>query len=109
MSRDAATLELVPASRFDDVALASLFSRAYADYFVPLTLDAAALRTMIASCDLDLGASRVALRAGEPVGFAMLGLRERSAWVGGMAVVPDARRAGVGRALMRAAAASARE
>jgi N-acetylglutamate synthase-like GNAT family acetyltransferase len=52
--------------------------------------------------DFDLEASRIACRDGEPIGLANLGVRERDAWIGGVGVVPSARRAGVGEALMRA-------
>ncbi len=51
--------------------------------------------------DLDLDASRIAYRDGEPVGLGNLGLRGEDAWIGGVGVVPSARRSGVGEALMR--------
>ena len=59
--------------------------------------------------DLDLDASRVAFRDGEPVGLGNLGLRGEDAWIGGVGVVPGARRSGVGETLMRALHEEARE
>ena len=44
----------------------------------------------------------MAWRDGKPVGVAMLGVRGARGWVGGMGVVPAARRTGVGLRLMRA-------
>ena len=52
--------------------------------------------------DLDLDASRIAYRDGEPVGLGNLGLRGEDSWIGGVGVVTAARRSGVGEALMRA-------
>jgi hypothetical protein len=54
------------------------------------------------SFDIDLDASRIAFQDGEPVGLANLGVRCEDAWIGGVGVVPGARRSGVGEALMRA-------
>lgn len=59
--------------------------------------------------DLDLDASRIAYRGGEPVGLGNLGLRCEEAWIGGIGVVSEARRSGVGEALMLALHEQARE
>jgi predicted N-acetyltransferase YhbS len=59
--------------------------------------------------DLDLDASRVAFRDGEPVGLGNLGIRGEDSWIGGVGVVTAARRSGVGEALMRALHEQARE
>ena len=96
------------AGALGDVALLELFNRAYSDYFVPLRLDAGALRTMVETFDLDLGASPIADLDGSPAGFALLGLRGDEGWIGGMGVVSEARRRGLGRALMEAAIEEAR-
>jgi hypothetical protein len=61
------------------------------------------------SFDIDLDASRIAFRDGEPVGLANLGVRGEEAWIGGVGVVPGARRSGVGEALMRALHEQARK
>jgi N-acetylglutamate synthase-like GNAT family acetyltransferase len=72
-------------------------------------VDEAALAFMDDAFDLDLDASRIAFQDGEPVGLGNLGLRSEDAWIGGVGVVPSARRSGVGEALMRALHEEARE
>jgi Acetyltransferase (GNAT) family len=58
---------------------------------------------MIAAWQIDLARSRVA--PGE--GVALLGIRADRGWIGGLGVVPAARRHGLGRALMEAVLAEA--
>jgi GNAT superfamily N-acetyltransferase len=81
---------------------AALFNAAYEDYLVPFHIDEQKLAFMDDAFDLDLDASRIAFRDGEPVGLGNLGLRGEDAWIGGVGVVAGARRSGVGEALMRA-------
>ena len=92
--------ELVPASHLDDEELAALFTASYEGYLVPFAVDAAAMRFLTEAYDLDRDASLIAVRDGERVGLANLGLRGADAWVGGVGVVPDERRRGTGRKLM---------
>jgi ribosomal protein S18 acetylase RimI-like enzyme len=99
--------ELVPATMFDEVALADLFTAGYAEYVVPISIDATRLAWMVGTWDLDLDASRVALDGDTPVGLAMLGLRGHEAWIGGVGVVASMRRRGLGELLMRAELAEA--
>ena len=80
---------------------ANLFNAAYEGYLVPFHLDTQQLQSMDEAFDLDLGASRVAFRDGEPIGLGNLGVRGEDAWIGGVGVVPAARRKGIGEALMR--------
>ena len=80
---------------------ANLFNAAYEGYLVPFHLDTQQLQSMDEAFDLDLGASRVAFRDGEPIGLGNLGVRGEDAWIGGIGVVPAARRKGIGEALMR--------
>ena len=96
------SIELRPASSLSPAERVDLFNAAYADYFIPFRLDEAALDAMTTNFDLDVDASRVALGDGEPVGFGNLGLRGDQAWIGGVGVVPPARRQGIAEALMRA-------
>ena len=70
-------------------------------------MDAATLETITAAWDVDLHRSRVALRDGEPVGFAYLAVRGDRSWIGGLGVVEGERRHGTGRALMEAVLAEA--
>ena len=96
------TLRLAPASEFELDTLARVFTAGYEDYFVPMHVDEAALRFIVDSWDVDLGRSRVALEAGEPVGLAFLAVRGAEAWIGGVGVAPAARGRGIGRRLMEA-------
>jgi ribosomal protein S18 acetylase RimI-like enzyme len=88
---------------------AGLFNAAYEGYLLPFHLDEQQLAAMDEAFDLDLDASRIAFRDGEPVGLGNLGVRGADAWIGGVGVVPAARRSGVGEALMRALHEQARE
>src|ERR1041385_3314615 len=93
-----------PASSLSLAALTTLFNAGYEGYVIPFHLDEPALRSMTSSFDIDLDASRVAFRDGEPVGFANLALRVDEAWIGGVGVVAPARRQGLGERLMHAGA-----
>ncbi|HTR96757.1 MAG TPA: GNAT family N-acetyltransferase [Candidatus Acidoferrales bacterium] len=109
MSAFAASARFAPARTLDDEARAALFNRGYEGYEVPLHLDAAALREHVRLHDVDLDVSRVASTVDGPVGFVYVAKRDARAWIGGMGVVPEARRAGLGRALMQAAIEGARD
>lgn len=102
------TIELRPASSFGLDELAGVFTHAYEGYVVPFQVDEAFLRFMVKTFDLDLDASRVALRDGDPVGLANLGVRESQGWIGGVGVIAAARREGIGRMLMDAVHEEAR-
>jgi ribosomal protein S18 acetylase RimI-like enzyme len=103
------TLELGSARSLAPGERAELFNAAYEGYLVPFHVDEAALAFMDGAFDLDLDASRIAYRDGEPVGLGNLGLRGEDAWIGGVGVVAGARRSGIGEALMRALHEQARE
>jgi GNAT superfamily N-acetyltransferase len=102
------TLALRPASSFGLDELAGLFTAAYEGYVIPFVVDEPRLRFMVGAFDLDLDGSRVAVRDGEPVGLANLGVRGERGWIGGVGVVPAARRSGIARQLMEALHAQAR-
>jgi GNAT superfamily N-acetyltransferase len=96
-------MSFVPADGFTDEDLAALFNRGYEGYFVPMHVDAATFRFMVDAWDIDLSRSRV-----EPGrGFCNLAVRGERGWIGGIGVVPEARREGLGRALMEAVLALA--
>jgi ribosomal protein S18 acetylase RimI-like enzyme len=101
-------LELRSAATLADDPLAELFTEAYADYLVPVTVPAEALRFMAAAYDFDREASLVAIRNDEFVGLVNLGLRGPEGWIGGLGVVPSERRRGTGRRLMEAVHEEAR-
>jgi len=102
-------LDIRPARTLSPGERADLFNAAYEGYLVPFHVDETALAFMDDAFDLDLDASRIAFRDGEPVGLGNLGLRGEDAWIGGVGVVTAARRSGVGEALMRALHEQARE
>ena len=96
------TLELRSARSLTSGERVELFNAAYEGYVVPFRLDEAMLAFMDNAFDIDLDASRVAYRDGEPVGLANLGVRGEDAWIGGVGVTSSARRSGIGEVLMRA-------
>ena len=102
-------MDLVPSSSCSSEELAEVFTRAYEGYAIPFVVDAGQLEFMVRTFDLDLDASRVALRDGRPIGLANLGVRDGVGWIGGVGVVPEARRQGVARVLMEAMHEQARE
>jgi ribosomal protein S18 acetylase RimI-like enzyme len=88
---------------------AELFNAAYEGYLIPFHLDERQLASMDETFDLDLDASRIAFRNGTAVGLGNLGVRGEEAWIGGVGVMPEARRTGVGQVLMRALHEQARD
>ena len=102
-------LELHSARSLPPSERAALFNAAYEGYLVPFHIDEQQLASMDAKFDLDLDASQIAFRDGEPVGLGNLGVRGEDAWIGGVGVVASARRSGVGEALMRTLHEHARE
>jgi ribosomal protein S18 acetylase RimI-like enzyme len=95
------------ASGFDSAFLADVFTRGYEGYYVPVSLDAAALELVVDRWDIDPHRSRVAFDGDEAVGLANLAVRGERGWIGGIGVIRSARRRGVGRALMEAVLAEA--
>jgi GNAT superfamily N-acetyltransferase len=102
-------LDLRPATSLPLPERVALFNAGYEGYVVPMHLDETGLTTMQETLDIDLDASRVAFRDGEPVGFANLAVRGDEGWLGGVGVVLSARRSGIGRVLMDAIHEQARE
>jgi GNAT superfamily N-acetyltransferase len=101
-------VRIVPALALGD-ALAGLVSDVYAGYWHPIHVDAAGMRRMATLYDIDLEASVAALIDERPVGVALLAVRGREGWVGGMGVLPEHRRAGIGSLLVRHLVGCARE
>jgi len=89
-------------------ASAQVFTSGFSDYFVPIASSPAILAGMARADSVDLAASRVALRDGQPVAAALIARRGWTSRLAGMAVVPGARHGGVGRALMNQLLAEAR-
>jgi ribosomal protein S18 acetylase RimI-like enzyme len=96
-------MTIVPADCFSLAELAALMTAGYEGYSIPVHVDEEGLRRSYAAWDIDPSRSRVA----EGVGLCHLGVRGDRGWIGGLGVVPAARRRGVGRALMEAVLAVA--
>lgn len=102
------TVRLVPAVEVPHAERAALWNEAFSDYFAPARFTAESLTRFEQGFSLDLAGSQVALDGERPVAFAMLGIRESRGWVGGMGVIPSARRRGHGERVMRGVMESAR-
>jgi GNAT superfamily N-acetyltransferase len=103
------TVELRAASSLSPSELAVLFTRAYENYYVPVQVDEAALELMARTFDMDPDAGLVAVEEGEAVGLVNLGVRGERGWIGGLGVIAEARRKGLGRMLMDAVHEQARD
>lgn len=79
---------------------AQVFTRGFSDYFVPIASSPAILLGMARADSVDLTASRVAVLDGVAVAAALIARRGWTSRLAGMAVVPEARKSGVGKALM---------
>jgi GNAT superfamily N-acetyltransferase len=75
-------------------------NRAYADYRVPIHLNGASFRELVAREDIRLESSLAALDGSQVIGLGMLGARGQRGWIGGMGVIPERRREGIGRAIL---------
>ena len=77
---------------------AEVLSRAFEDYFVRIAVTAAGLLHAARTDSVDLTLSRMFVRDGTAVGGALIARRGWTARLAGMAITPEARRTGVGRA-----------
>ena len=77
---------------------AHVLARAFEDYFVRIPFNVALLLNAARTDSVDLAASRMFLRDGTAVGGALIARRGWTARLAGMAITPEARRTGVGRA-----------
>jgi ribosomal protein S18 acetylase RimI-like enzyme len=77
---------------------AEVLSRGFANYLVPIVSNAGVLLSMARVDSVDLTVSRVFVRDGAAIGGALVARRGWTCRLAGMAIVPEARRAGAGRA-----------
>jgi ribosomal protein S18 acetylase RimI-like enzyme len=77
-----------------------LLNRSFVDYSVQIELDAAELYHMVAQDGIDVSSSRVVYRDGQAAGIALIARRGWTARLAAMALVPEARGAGVGTGLI---------
>jgi ribosomal protein S18 acetylase RimI-like enzyme len=100
--------EFVPVPEFGLERAAEVLTRGFADYFVKLPFTAAGLLQLPRSDSVDLAASRVVVRGGAAVGVGLIARRGWTSRLAGMALVPEARRQGAGRALVQQLLAEAK-
>lgn len=77
---------------------AEVLARAFEDYFVRIPSTVGVLLNMARADSVDLASSCVFVRGGTAVGGALIARRGWTCRLAGMAIVPEARRTGVGRA-----------
>jgi ribosomal protein S18 acetylase RimI-like enzyme len=87
---------------------AELLTRGFADYFVKIAFTETALKHMERMDSVDFSESRVVVLDDAPVGVALIARRGCESRLAGMAVLPDSRRRGVARELVRLLVADAR-
>lgn len=80
--------------------LTEIYNRSRDDYLIPMPMSVGRLRDYVNDYDIDLGASLVAHAEGRPAGLALLGLRGDRAWISRLGVLPEARKAGLGRIMV---------
>jgi GNAT superfamily N-acetyltransferase len=98
---------LTTAQSLSGEAMRELFNQGFSDYLVPMHLDAAAFTRHLDINDIDLSISPVLVDE-QPLSFALVGVRDDEAWIGGMGTVPAGRRHGYGQLVMESALAGAR-
>lgn len=91
---------IVPASDFSLEVLNDAYNQARADYVIPMPMTTEQLERYIATYDVALAHSAVALEADHIVGLAMLGVRLPRTWITRLGILPNQRRHGVGQQLM---------
>jgi ribosomal protein S18 acetylase RimI-like enzyme len=98
----------MPASSVSLEEYAEAFTAGFAEYFLPVTMDAATFARKVRVEQCDLRHSLIAYDGDRRAGMAVLAIRGDSGWCGGFGVVPELRGRGVGRLLMEALLESAR-
>lgn len=96
LSTPEATVELIPASAFSYEELTEAYNLTRVDYLVPMPMNAARLREYVKIYDVDMDNSVVAVDGNEILGLAMLGVRERRAWITRLGIIRSMRRQGTG-------------
>lgn len=94
------SVALIPASAFSFRELADAYNHTRVDYLVPMPMNANRLREYVEFYDVDMAASAVAVDGNEVLGLAMLGVREKRAWITRLGVISRKRRQGTGQMLI---------
>lgn len=98
---DTISFTLVPAAELPSEKLAFLINQAYADYMIPVWIEQEQFVRQCIEEDIDLNISVVALASSEPIGLALLSKRDNRGWISGVGVLPQWRRRGIARQMMR--------
>lgn len=93
-------IEFCSAVDFGLEGTADVLARGFSDYFVKVPFTVEKLLGAARSDSVDFSASRIAVADGTAVGAALIARRGWTSRLAGMAIVPEARRQGVGRALV---------
>lgn len=93
-------IDLIPAGAFSYEELTEAYNQTRVDYMVPMPMNANRLQEYVEIYDVDLTASAVAVDGSEILGLAMLGVRERRAWITRLGVIRGKRRQGAGSILV---------
>lgn len=101
-------LTLQSVAEFGLAPAAALATQSFAGYFVPVSLSAANVLSMIRQDSVDPALSRVLVVDGQPAGIAFIARRGWTSRLAAMGIVPEARAQGVGREAMRQLLAEAK-
>ncbi|MBI1878144.1 MAG: GNAT family N-acetyltransferase, partial [Chloroflexi bacterium] len=96
MSDRETPVDLIPASAFSYEELTEAYNHTRVDYLVPMPMNVARLRQYVEIYDVDMDCSVVAVDGNEILGLAMLGVRERRAWITRLGIIRSKRRQGTG-------------
>ncbi|HEY62945.1 MAG TPA: GNAT family N-acetyltransferase [Caldilineae bacterium] len=103
-------VRILPADAAPWDSLVQALNRGYSDYSEPIHTTVLQLQQMVTAWDIDRRGSVIAFSPhGRPIGVGLLGIRGNRAWIGGLAVAPEWRRRGVGRAILNSLIQAARE
>jgi len=81
-------------------ASAEVLARGFEDYFVKIPFNVAMLLSLARGDSVDLSVSRIVVRDGSPLGAALVARRGWTNRLAAMAIVPEARRSGLGRGVV---------
>ncbi|MCE9645651.1 MAG: GNAT family N-acetyltransferase [Chloroflexi bacterium] len=90
------SFEFKPASTYSIPRIADLLTRSFEGYFLPIHITESVLLTMLRRDGIDLNESRVLLRAGEPIGIALIARRGWTSRLAAMGILTSERHGGAG-------------